>query len=491
MVHLIKKQIIEIKLERSLNYYTIQQKLSDQYWNEIIPVLERSFNKVSNEDEIFEIDQLELDLGIVNSEKLNDNEWVEEIKKKIEEQIAIITNPASPHYSIRPIKRRIGAFWQWLYYMDHGFLPWNNKGVNELWYQDIIEAIAVDITCHKIVKERIQLDSEFLKRLIGQHADGFLNTLIEIITARKQQYLPDFLDELKQLNKHLAAINSGFENDLELRNRLWKYLLKWAVSDKPGDVSELHNLLVKTYIYEKQLTEDISDFTAAKLPITGSLIRKYSLELKEHFYQKRHEVESFINQMAKHDKIGSTIADEAERIKASLEKASILEEGIYIMNAGVILLHPFLKSFFSRLELIKDGSFIDKGAQLLAMHLIHFLATGSMQPKEYELVLAKILCGYPFEETIDIVELIDLRMKEESESLLKAVIDQWEILKNTSQEGLREGFLQRPGKLITRNGNMYLQVEKNSIDILLDYLPWSISIIMLPWMKDILRVEWR
>jgi hypothetical protein len=64
-------------------------------------------------------------------------------------------------------------------------------------------------------------------------------------------------------------------------------------------------------------------------------------------------------------------------------------------------------------------------------------------------------------------------------------------LKNTSAAGLREGFLQRPVKLFTKNGDIYLRVEKSSIDVLLDYLPWNLGIIMLPWMKDILRVEWR
>jgi hypothetical protein len=80
---------------------------------------------------------------------------------------------------------------------------------------------------------------------------------------------------------------------------------------------------------------------------------------------------------------------------------------------------------------------------------------------------------------------------QEAGDLLAAAIAQWSILKNTSVEGLREGFLQRGGKLFSKNGNLWLQVEKNAIDILLDYLPWNLGIIKLPWLKDVLRVEWR
>lgn len=57
-------------------------------------------------------------------------------------------------------------------------------------------------------------------------------------------------------------------------------------------------------------------------------------------------------------------------------------------------------------------------------------------------------------------------------SLLQTVIDYWEVLKSTSPDGLREGFLQRQGKL-TRSGdrNWKLQVEQQAIDILLGSLP--------------------
>ena len=66
----------------------------------------------------------------------------------------------------------------------------------------------------------------------------------------------------------------------------------------------------------------------------------------------------------------------------------------------------------------------------------------------------------------------------------------YEIIPDSKNKILK-GFLQRSGKLFSKDDKLYLQVEQSAIDILLDHLPWNLSVIKLPWMPDILRVEWR
>jgi Contractile injection system tape measure protein len=106
-------------------------------------------------------------------------------------------------------------------------------------------------------------------------------------------------------------------------------------------------------------------------------------------------------------------------------------------------------------------------------------------------VLPKLLCGWPLNEPV--VRGLDLpeAALEEGEHLLQTAITYWEALKSTSPDGLREGFLQREGKL-TRSGegNWKLQVEQQAIDILLGSLPWGLSMVTLPWMDELLIVEW-
>jgi hypothetical protein len=81
--------------------------------------------------------------------------------------------------------------------------------------------------------------------------------------------------------------------------------------------------------------------------------------------------------------------------------------------------------------------------------------------------------------------------QEEAGALLDAVIRHWEVLRNSSPDALRGTFLLRPGKVSLRGEDWLLQVESKTCDILLEQLPWGISMIKLPWMKKMLWVEWK
>lgn len=495
MRHLIKKQIIELSLDKRVNYYHVQQQVSDRYWNEMVPLLEKSFDAISSEDELMEIDQFELDLGVVSEKEIGDEDWMQEIKKKIEEKIIAITDPASPQYAVRSRDRRLGVIGQWLYYMDHGFLAWNSGQLDDKWHQDVLEALAVDFNSYQTLKGRILRDSFFLKRIVTQHPDYFLHKLTEIITAEKQESLSEYVDELLLLYRNLKKRKkiSGNESDKELRNNLWQNLLKWASKGRPyPSASALPSELIRSFVEENMLTVKIPSATAEKLPVTLPLLNRYSEDLKNRLRKDRKQIEMVVQDL--NISKNKTLDEDRGKDKEQISKYNwrmLDEEGIFIVNAGTVLLHPFLKSLFNRLGLIKDAVFIDEHAQETSLYLIHYLSTGQIEAKEFELTLAKVLCAYPLEKPVEPAGTLSPEFTSEADILLEAAIGQWEILKNTSGAGLREGFLQRPGKLFSRNGNLFLQVEKNSVDVLLDYLPWNLSMIMLPWMKDILRVEWR
>jgi len=165
-------------------------------------------------------------------------------------------------------------------------------------------------------------------------------------------------------------------------------------------------------------------------------------------------------------------------------------DGIYVRHAGLILLHPFLQYFFKNLGLLRGEEFAGNESKETAVHLAHFLATGLEQPYEYELIFEKYLCAWPHGVPVNRFVTLTNNMKQEAEQLLKAVIHHWKVLKNSLPAGLREGFLQRNGKLVLGEQQHKLIIEKNSIDILLDQLPWSHSIITLPWLKKVLYTEW-
>lgn len=163
------------------------------------------------------------------------------------------------------------------------------------------------------------------------------------------------------------------------------------------------------------------------------------------------------------------------------------ESAIYIANSGLILLAPFLPVFFQRMGLLDKDSITDYPEAVL---LLHYLATGRTTAAEYEAVLPKILCGLEPEVPLNLQYAWQDDWTAECTDLLLSVIEYWSILKDTSPDGLREAFLQRNGKLTKSERGWLLQVEQQAYDMLLQQLPWNISMIRLGWMKMMIRTEW-
>ncbi len=126
-----------------------------------------------------------------------------------------------------------------------------------------------------------------------------------------------------------------------------------------------------------------------------------------------------------------------------------------------------------------------------AIHLLQYLATGRVGDMEHELALNKILCGVPLDQPLERQIRLTKKEKTEADGLLRAVIGHWSALGKTSIDGLRGTFLCREGKLSQKpNGTWLLQVEQQTVDLLLGKLPWIFSTIKLPWMQEMLTVEW-
>ncbi len=181
-------------------------------------------------------------------------------------------------------------------------------------------------------------------------------------------------------------------------------------------------------------------------------------------------------------------AEEPTPIRIAPIEADPTREGIYARNAGLVLLAPFLERLFQRLELSRGNALVDPAT---AVCLLHFLCTAQEAPAEFEVPLAKVLCGLRLEGVLALPTQLPDRMKTEAQELLAAAIGHWSILKNTSVDGLRESFLQRRGKLSRReSGDWLLEVEQKAWDVLLGQLPWSFQLVRLPWMRQALWTEW-
>lgn len=163
---------------------------------------------------------------------------------------------------------------------------------------------------------------------------------------------------------------------------------------------------------------------------------------------------------------------------------------IYLNNSGIVIFWPYLSSFFKSLGLTENNQFIDQEKQERAVCLLQYLVTANQDFLEYDIMLNKILCGIDLETPLDLnIELTENEIQE-SENLLIAVIKNWAVLKETTSAGLRSMFLTREGMISKRDGNWLLRIDEKAQDVLIGKMPWSIATIKLPWMKNLLFVEW-
>lgn len=157
---------------------------------------------------------------------------------------------------------------------------------------------------------------------------------------------------------------------------------------------------------------------------------------------------------------------------------------------GLVLIAPFLPAFFNELKLTVDGVFPSEVEQHKALHLLNYLGSGKTSSPEYALMLHKLLCG--IEITTPVPKSVKLSAAEKKEAMifLDDIAGQWTTLRSTSGKALRDTFFQRNGILEKKDRSWLVRVERGPMDIMLDTLPWTISIIKAPWMQQLLQVEW-
>ena len=168
---------------------------------------------------------------------------------------------------------------------------------------------------------------------------------------------------------------------------------------------------------------------------------------------------------------------------------------IYVDNAGLVLLAPFFPRLFQALDLITPGEdgvtrFRDQEMASRAVHLLQYLVDGRTGAPEPTLALAKVLCGVPIEAPV-VREIEPTTAEREAcERLLRSVIAHWTIISSTSIAGLRETFLQREGKLLREEDRYLLHVQRKTVDVLVDQVPWSVAVVLHPFMVCPLHVSW-
>lgn len=341
-----------------------------------------------------------------------------------------------------------------LHYLQTGLLKENAlvKTLPELWQKveklrDLLYEIAIKI-----------ISSPFLMK----------RWIVNVPELVKQDFIPQFPNYSSGFKMHEENLKSilknystyDFKTILQLSKVLfWSFIFKEIKQNK---IIEIEEIL-------KSVEQKITNFLKNKTEFTNLL-----------------NEENLLLQIFESDiKTETIIHDSRENNPLEFEK-------YYIENAGLVIFNPFLQEFFKTCGLMKNQEFTNKKSQERGVLLTHYLVFENEKVFENELIFNKIICGMKLTDTLNTEFKITDEEKKNCQELWEAIANHWQKLKGTSIETIRESFFIRKGILEQNNTNIFtLKVENQSIDLLLNYLPWGISMIQLPWMECNVNCEWR
>lgn len=564
--HIIKKQLYDLKLSDRNIAFNIQNKVSSLNQSKITGTLDEICSAVIDENDYLQIDKLELDLGRIALENL-ENEIEEKIRIKFLEELNSKYNSAAradvsesefeyefpgrikESVLITGTKHKIDIL---KIYLLTGNLPWHEIA-EEYTPSGILEEL---ISKHpgelKRMLSEISGSEKVLERIFVQFSESSVALLLNLLKSDLKKETIEFINDFYELieKEFNFYISSKMFNEILIRNLLRilrPYYLTGIVTEDvkvldllkqeeiilktsgaliskitPAAISEIERIesfieklivIKKKYITAAAGLSTISRHVVYEFDemIVKNILAEFSLPEKEKLTAKLKDfIEIAIEPISKtkpEDEIGELLEktlteEEIEKIKRRIDKAKLKEETeeaekeaieideLFIDNAGLVILSPFFPKLFQVLGLMEDGIFNDETHAKRAVHVLQYLANGDRKYEEVHLPLNKILCGLEIYDVADNNFQITKNEKEECESLIKAAINNWEALKNTSVEGFRNSFLVRRGRL-TKNGNDWsLLVDRKVYDMLLEKLPWSISIIKHKWMNRAVFVEW-
>ncbi len=514
--HIIKKQIIELNLSSQQGAFELQNEVSRIYRSKVIPLIDDLLTKFSNSDIIHKINTLEINLGNIDINNLEQeliDKIVEQIQPALSEKISLSSsnfstqsnpnvklNESSPSDQIETsniASKTASQLDIFSYFIQTGMLPWWSEKLNKQELEEYGDRLITTSPeqLKSILAESFQ-EEKYSRRIIYQLSDSILLKFTKLISPKFFNFIANYYSDIQQIYKKKIDILTNIPPK-EFRLELWRgifliILFEGFVQSKKVQFARNNLLHIATTfgfnylsLIDKML--EITENFKKEDGVFKSQLPEILAQINPRVTRGENSIAIESEQSINQREVHSSIA-----IKALVNTVAPFSdsEEIYIYNSGLVLLWPFLPRFFKTLKLIQQGNFINSESAQQAILILQYLVDETTEIPEYVLPLNKILCGMDLLEPITANLEITEQQRDECEHLLSMVISNWSILKNTSIKGFRRAFLQRKGILKVRDRSWMLQVEEETYDILFDRLPWSISVVKLPWMKEMLFVEW-
>ncbi|MCM8535066.1 MAG: contractile injection system tape measure protein [Lentisphaeraceae bacterium] len=354
---------------------------------------------------------------------------------------------------------------------------------------------------HQIFKEMSSGNQEsfnFLKRSYLNLEKHFIADVKSVLTEanlvllNSESTLPDNSEPLDELKKCLEKAIHTFYKSIESEK------MKSTIS---FETEELTLEAIKSYftVSAKQIAIPvISDKKISDTP-TSSLASSYIDVSKEFDEDEALNIQGITERDSSETKLEnsknekySTDDPDLKAIRpyapVSLPKVDI--RNLLVTNAGLVLLMPYFGHLFQNLDLRNKDEFLSLDDQFKAVLLTHYAATGKSTAEEHQLSLNKVLCGLEITQPLPTEQSLSEEECREVDEMIKAALSHWPAMKGTSVEGFRQSFLQREGLLTEKDQCWLVEIEHQTIDILLDSIPWSFRFMNFSWFQKVVEVSW-
>jgi hypothetical protein len=485
--NIIRHVSLDLQYKGKVNGWEIQEE-AKQWLNDLFNKLEPELEKISGDKDWLQLDQVNIEIDVNGGHWKDDaiNQAASQILDKLKLKRQMVFQETKN--DVLSQQQHFGIIF--LHYLKHGNLPWyaNNLSAGN-WEQEVEKLFdGIGATFFLQLNETLRENASAIQRLIrAVSAESLVNALqknIDLLETEQKNIMQDAVSlivDAKQHTKKEALTKSIFTYFLYTITgsemlAVPTSLLQEIQLDKAFEsVLQKQFFASKAFISLQQISLQQIPVAQAKEKIEKDVYNLNENELNTGKENAGNQQESNIKKSDKNKLREEPFTNEQG-------------EGIFLSNAGLVIIAAYLPRLFENLGWWKDHKWKDRNA---AVCMVQYLATGQPVMEEFELVLPKVLCGMQPDEVIDPAYfLLTEQMQQEATGLLSSVISYWSVLKDTSTDGLRGSFLVRDGKLWKDENNWYLTVEKKGYDMLLQQIPWNISMIQLPWMDEMLRTNW-
>ena len=537
--HIINKIFLEINTNSKEKGFHLKDNIDDFLRKEILPALAIFFDLIENKKQYnsLQIEEIAVEF-FINSNLDFDGfkqQIIKNIIKQIDEEISKKTLDANEHKWVTNKEKDIQAFF---HFIETGKTGWWNSAENAFSFNDVN-------ALHEILKYKDftgQLTNALKKpvvrsRFIKQFHDDQILIIIKkgLIEKSNNKDNNAIMLRIKKIKKNIndtkltseqrflfweiAILTLLDNNEITVKQKLFQLFNDALLFDKKYNplliAKEINIHLEKRSVLEtlstfqdvvlnieKKIKETISNqswidgeqanfvnkFSNSDLSITDRTIIEDQSDGALFQNKKENTTQDEFKHFLNTKQVSHTDQNDSNNSKnKDLVNDTIFEH--YIDNAGLLLIHPFLKHLFDNCLLLDKNNEISNPE--IAAHLLHYVATGREQDYENTMVFEKFLCNIPINQPIDRNILLPEKHKNEAREMLRAVLINWDKMEKSSIELLQNEFLQRPGKITLKDDESpKIVVERKTQDILLDNLSWNISLVKLAWKKRIVYIDW-